>query len=224
MFYSFVLINNYALIQNDHPKNKPKRLYLKPLPNNLSPTVYSSLIGLLASSGASIDKGPNWWWFPNSVLLKLSSTNISFLRFMAEYFHGPFDFSGNLPYTHSIGSKSISVISNTSNLCVNIWAHWNREGIKFLPRHFEEYFSWHTLAFWRIRNGQLNKNRFILGISRLAETDKIRLINVLNDKLNLKSNLTINGKKLSIQEPELIVKNIKPIFHRSQISRIEEIH
>lgn len=125
-----------------------------------------------------------------------------------------------MPYPHGKGSKSITVISKTSTLCAIIWAHWNEVGIKLLPVHFEKYFSWNTLGFWRMRNGQCKGNRYIIGVSRLTKSDKLRLINVLKDKLELKSKLTINDTKLSIFEPERVIKNIQPMFHESQLFRL----
>ncbi len=53
------------------------------LPYNL----YSALMGLLMSSGASLQPGPYNWWFPESTVLRLNSTSKEFLEWLIQYFH-----------------------------------------------------------------------------------------------------------------------------------------
>jgi len=72
-----------------------------------------------------------------------------------------------------------------------------------------------------MRNGQYHNNSFVIGISRLDTSDKLRLITVLESQLGLKSKLTMGSKKLAISDPDRVIKHIKPYFHSSQLPRLE---
>jgi hypothetical protein len=72
-----------------------------------------------------------------------------------------------------------------------------------------------------MRNGQYDSKSFVIGISRLDSSEKLRLVAVLDSKLGLKSKLTMGGKKLAISNPDRVVEHIKPYFHSSQLSRLE---
>lgn len=74
-----------------------------------------------------------------------------------------------------------------------------------------------------MRNGQYTNNTFTIGISRLNAAEQQRLITVLQSKLGLESYTTKRGKMLSIRDPERVVRNIRPYFHSSQLSRLTRI-
>lgn len=124
------------------------------LPGVFSDAAYSALMGLLCSSGATLAKGPNNWHYPHSTVLKLSSTDSTFLLWLVSYF-SPWLTWNPLRYTSLKGaSEFIAAISHTSTFLYILRMHWKHEGLNFLPIHFEHYFAWITLAFWAMRNGQ----------------------------------------------------------------------
>jgi hypothetical protein len=192
----------------------------EPLPDTVPFEVYSSLMGMLASSGASLVPGPNWYWYPETIVLKLSNTNLEFLHWLMEYFSCMFSFD-NTPKLNNLHSQSYRVFSSASSLALAIWAHWNDEYLTTnLPLHFAHYFSWHTLAFWAMKSGKYSGNYFYIHVSRLAAQDKQLLITLLKSKCGLDSKLTMKGNKLAISNPTLVVDKLRPLFHESQLYRL----
>lgn len=108
-----------------------------------------------------------------------------------------------------------------SHLGYIIWRYWNQMG-KILPSHFAEFFSIHTLAFWAMRNGQWKWNQFIIHVNRLNLEEKELLQLLIKEKLGYVSKLTMNGTKLAISNPEKLVKELRPLFHESQLYRLEK--
>lgn len=204
--------------------NKPRQLVQEviPMPSHDEPGVftrsaYSALMGLLCSSGANIHKGPNSWHYPRCTVIKLSSSNIEFLKWLMRQFSIWLTWN---PILNHQGSTSFRSVSRDSFYLYILRMHWYHEGLHFLPNHFEEYFDWITLAFWAMRSGQYLQDRFYIGVSRLNDAEKLRLINVLSSKLGLDSKLTMNGSRLSIRNSEVVVEHIRPFFHVSQLHRL----
>lgn len=220
--------SRYAILGTDgrygYAKENLQYEELKPLPADLPFNLYSSLMGLLASSGATLVPGPNWYWYPRTIVLKLSSTNLIYLRWLMETFSPRFDFHNTSKVNKASGSHRF--MSAASELAITIWAHWNETerldaGLK-LPLHFEEYFSWYTLAFWAMRSGQYSGNYFYIQVSMLSDADKAVLMSVLQAKCGLESRLTMNNTKLAISNPELVVSKLNPLVHSSQMYRLEK--
>jgi hypothetical protein len=186
--------------------------------------VYSSLMGLLASSGGKLVNGPNWYWYPRTIVLKLSNTNLEFLYWLMDYFSPMFEFT-NTPKLSSAGaSRSYRVISVASELAIQVWAHWNDNTLQaILPHHFTHYFSWHTLAFMAMRSGKYSGNYFYIHVSLLKEQDKTVLMSALKEKCGLDSKLTMKGNKLAISNPTLVVSKLRPLFHASQLYRLDKV-
>lgn len=183
-------------------------------PNVFSLTAYEALMGLLCSSGANLARGPNCWHYPRSTILKLSSSDLGFLKWLISQFSDTLGWNPIRNSSITGASASITCLSHTSFFLYILRMHWYHEGLYFLPVHFEQYFSWITLAFWAMRSGQYS---FLIGISRLNTVEQLP---VLKDKLGLESHITMSGKKLSISDPELVVNKIRPHFHASQLHRL----
>jgi len=183
---------------------------------------YSALMGLLASSGARLEHGPNWWWYLDSKVLRFTSTNLDWLNYVTDIFRKYFEFD-TTPTIHSKASGSFKYVSSSTRLCLILWCHWNDRYIEFLPLHFEYYFSVYTLAFWAMRNGQWTNKKFIIYVGRLSERDKKRLINIMQAKLGLESKLIRNGKILSITDGQRAVAIMYSIFHGTQKHRLEKL-
>lgn len=184
---------------------------------------YEALIGLLCSSGRNLARGPNCWHYPRSTVLELSSSNLDFLQWLVEFFSEVLTWNPIRNSSLTGASASITCISNTSRFLYILRMHWYHEGLHLLPIHFEQYFTWITLAFWAMRNGQYSKNFFVIGVSRLNVEEQLRLIAVLRDKLGLESHITMGGfilKRLAISDPELVISQIRPYFHTSQLHRL----
>jgi len=190
--------------------------------NHLPYSYYSALIGLLASSGARLEHGPNWWWYLDSKVLRFTSTNLEWLEYVTNVFSKYFEFY-DTPTIHSKSSGSIKYISSPSKLCHILWCHWNDDNIEFLPIHFEYYFSAYTLAFWSMRNGQWTNKKFLIYVGRLSENDKKRLIDVLQVKLGLESKLIRNNKMLAITDGKRAVALMYSIFDGTQKHRLEKL-
>lgn len=174
--------------------------------------LYSSLMGLLMTSGASLGHGPNWYWHPDSIILKMSNRNLEFLKWLISYFAPMFRF----PNSYYQSSTTWVVNTAASFLCLIIYVHWKDITLKgILPSHFAEYFSIHTLAFIAMRNGQYLNNTFAIGISKLTLEDKILLMKLIESKLGYSSKLTMKDKRLAISNPESLVKELRPLFHKS---------
>lgn len=207
--------------------NRPRELIesLIPMPELGTDTaftrqVYAALMGLLCSSGATIGKGPNNWHYPRSTILKISSTDIQFLRWLMDFFTPWLTWNPIGPTSVKGASNSLRGNSHNSFFLYILRMHWQHEGLHLLPTHFEEYFDWITLAFWAMRNGQYINNGFMIGVSRLDPAEQQRLIDVLQSKLGLQSRITMGGKRLLIANPELVIEHIRPFFHKSQLSRL----
>lgn len=201
-------------------KYKDKLLSILPLPDNLNFEVYSSLMGLLATNGASLQLGFNWYWDYKTVFLRLSHPDPQFLWWLTNFFHSDvIDFIGKEQKPIST-SNSKQVSSIPTNLCYILWLHWNEVGIHVLPVHFAHFFSIHTLAFWAMRNGQWSGQLFYIHVGRLNDQEKALLIALIQDKLGYSSKLAMNGNKLAIDNPAKLVLELKPLFHYTQLHRL----
>jgi len=199
-----------------------KLLEVKPLPNDLNYDIYSSLIGLLATNGASLQLGYMWFWDYSTVYLRLSHPNPVFLTWLVNYFQSPgFNFQGK--YSNKVSSSnSIQVGSLPSILCYILWLHWNEQGVNVFPLHFAHYFSIRTLAFWAMRNGQWTGNSFLIHVGGLNDSEKAELMSLIKNKLGFDSRLTMKMSKLAISNPSALVEQLKPFFHSSQMHRLEK--
>lgn len=212
--------NRYAIIGNEHGEYPVKRRELLPIPKNLDFDMYSSLMGLLATNGASLQLAKNWYWTYSFVYLRLAHPNYDFLYWLVSTFssrHFPFNKKG---FNRVSSSNSINIGSVPSWTRYIMWLHWNEVNIHLLPHHFEEYFSIRTLASWAIRNGIRTGNVFIIHVSRLNEAEKTLLITLIRNKLGYDSYLTMKNTKLAINNPEALVRQLKPLFHESQLYRL----
>lgn len=150
-------------------------------------------------------------------MLKLSHTNLDLLHWLMEYFSPIFTFV-NVPKRISKESNSYRVVRVESELAISIWAHWHHEGLDtVLPYHFTDYFSWHTLAFCKYSG-----KYFYIQVSMLTDKDKQVLISALKDKCGLESRLTMNNTRLAISNPLSVVDKLRPLFHESQLYRLNK--
>ena len=190
---------------------------------SLPVSLYAALMGLLCSSGATLLKGPHNWHFPRSTVLKLSSTDVVFLQWLADTFSPWLEWNAIRNASLKGASSSLAAVSLDSFYLYILRMHWQHDGLHLLPTHFEEYFDWITLAFWAMRNGQWLNNHFVIGVSRLDAGERQRLIDILQSKLGLDSKLVMGGKKLAISDPKRVVENISPHFHSSQLHRLTKM-
>jgi hypothetical protein len=190
------------------------------MPEDIDVKTYSSLMGLLATSGASLQLGYQWHWDFETVYLRLSHTNWDFLDWMSTFFQAlGLKFDGQLYHELTL-SNSIQIGCKPSKLCYILWGHWNQYGIHVLPVHFPQYFSIHTLAFWAMRNRQWNGNTFLIQVSMLNNGEKELLMSLIKEKLQYESRLTMKGNKLAISNPAKLVEELRPLFHESQLHRL----
>lgn len=56
---------------------------LPPLDHMPYDEYYSALIGLLVSSGARVEHGPNWWWYLDSTVFRLTSTALEWFEYVS---------------------------------------------------------------------------------------------------------------------------------------------
>ncbi len=209
----------YAIMSGG--KYKEKHLEVLPIPNNLDFTKYSSLIGLLATNGASLQQGYIWFWYYNNIFLRVSHPNKEFLYWLVKFFDSSvFPFKPEL--TEVASSDSLQMKSKPTQFCYILWLHWNEVGINVLPHHYAEYFSIHTLAFWAMRNEHWTGNTFTLFIGRLNSAETALFQSLIKEKLGFDSNITPKSKKLRILNPSELVKQLKPLFYSSQIYRLEK--
>lgn len=203
-------------------KYPSKTLSLEEVPGDLDFNMYSSLMALLATNGASLQLGYKWYWDYKTVFLRLSHTDPTFVAWLAHLFHSPhFDFSGK-GYVPVSSSKTLQVSCLPSAMCYILWLHWNECGINVLPLHFADYFSIRTLAFWAMRNGQWTNNAFLIHVGRLNAEEKALLISLIKDKLGYESRLTMGNNKLAILDPAKLTAELKPFFHVSQLYRLNK--
>lgn len=186
--------------------------------------LYSALMGLLMSSGASLHKSMYFLWFwekeGHVIHLTLSNTDLSMLEWLISKFNW-------LPHINLLansilinnGSGSNYVNSAPSNWLFIVWQNWNSNLANVLPTHFAFYFSVHTLAFWAMRSGKWENNRFVLNVGKLTLADKELLVTLLKTKLDLDAYFT--KTRFQIRNPEKVVALIKPLFHESQLYRLE---
>lgn len=179
-------------------------------------------MGLLATNGGKLIPGANWYWYPRTIVLKLSHTNLNFLQWLMDYFSPLFTFTNTPKPVNATGSRSFRVISVASELAIQIWAHWNDESLNgVLPHHFSHsqrssvlrtfgYFSLYTLAFWAMQSGKYSGNYFYIQVSMLEDFDKEVLMTALKEKCGLDSKLTMKGTKLAISNPVLVVEKLRP--------------
>lgn len=195
-----------------------KILRVERIPGELDFVLYSSLMGMLATGGASLQLGKNWHFNYRTVYLRLSNSDFSFLSWLTSFFQcSYFDFSSKSPYK-VVGSQTNQIGTIPTNMCYILW--WYEEGVHLLPFHFAQYFSIHTLAFWAMRNGQWNGNTFLIHVGRLNEVEKQLLMSLIKDKLGYESKLTMKNTKLAISNPAKLVEELKPLFHESQLYRL----
>lgn len=57
----------------------------------------------------------------------------------------------------------------------------------------------------------------------LKEVDKEVLMLALKQKYGLDSKVTMKGTKLAIHNPTLVVSKLRPLFHESQLYRLEKV-
>lgn len=216
----YVLGLGYAVIGGSgHPD---KKIPVAPLPDDLNTVTYSGLMGLLATNGASFQLGFMWFWDYKTVFLRLSHTNFEFLKWLCDIFDSDeFDFEGKqFKQVKASGSFQLSCLPST--LCFILWQHWNEQGIHILPVHFAQYFSIHTLAMWSMRNGQWTGQTFLIHVNRLNAEEKDLLISLIKEKLGYESYLTMQATKLAISNPAKLVQELKPLFHESQLHRLNK--
>jgi hypothetical protein len=203
-------------------KYPEKDIKVQDMPSDLDPVLYSALMRLLATNGAGLRLGMNWYWDYRTVYLRLRHTDLAFLEWLGHYFSDVFDFTGKflIPYKTS---KSFTLSSLPSVECFIIWQHWFEQGINVLPLHFRDYFSIHTLAFWSMRNGQWKWNQFYIHVGTLNHAEKELLQQLIKEKLGYESKLAMNNTKLAIQNPEKLVAELRPLFHESQLHRLVRV-
>jgi len=199
--------------------NENRAIDLEDMPENLD-FDYSSLMGLLATNGASLQLGKNWHWDYHTVYLRLSHTNLEFLHWISHMFNGPHFPFGKKFYYKVESSNTMQIGAKPSRMAYILWLHWNDSDIHLLPNHFSEYFNIRTLATWAMRNGQWKGNAFIIHVNRLNESEKALLISLIKDKLGYDSHLTMKDTKLAISSPAKLVQELKPLFHDSQLHRL----
>lgn len=203
-------------------KYPSKTLRVLAILNGINYGFYSSLMGLLATNGASLQQGYMWHWDHNSISLRLSHTNTDFLGWLVDLFTGLGLSFKDKEFIEVLSSRSIKIGSLPSQLCFILWLHWNESTINELPYHFAEYFSIKTLAFWAMRNGHWVGNTFIIVVgSRQNDFEKTLLMTLIKDKLGFDSHLIRDGKQLAIHNPEDLVFEMKPYFHSSQMHRLQ---
>jgi hypothetical protein len=71
-----------------------------------------------------------------------------------------------------------------------------------------------------MRNGKWIGNYYLIHINRLNAEEKLLMIKLIKDKLGYDSHLTMNDTKLAIANPEKLVNELRPLFHDSQLSRL----
>lgn len=219
---SVVLFNKYSFAVMRGGKYY-KQVQVEPVPSDLDFNKYSALMGLLATNGASLRLGFNWYWDYRTVYLRLSNSNLEFLDWLVGSFncsHFQFD---TKKFNRISSSNSIQIGSLPSEMCYVLWLHWNQVGTYVLPFHFAEYFTIRTLATWSMRNGQWKGNSFIINVSRLNESEKGLLMSLIKDKLGYESRLTMKNNKLAISSPEQLVRRLAPYFHESQLYRLTKV-
>lgn len=57
----------------------------------------------------------------------------------------------------------------------------------------------------------------------LEDIDKEVLMTALKEKCGLDSKLTIKKTKLAISNPVLVVEKLRPLFHESQLYRLDKV-
>lgn len=118
----------YANRSTDYKQGRNSRggdsvdLPLEPIPEGMPFEVYSSLMGLLASAGACLDKGPNWWIFINSTVLKLTFKDTELLELMRLFF-GPYFRFPKVSHLANKTRSSQRYISQPCLLSFNLWCH-----------------------------------------------------------------------------------------------------
>lgn len=135
--------SRYAVMGGGNNENRA--IDLEDMPENLD-FDYSSLMGLLATNGASLQLGKNWHWDYQTVFLRLSHTNHELLHWFVAMFNGPHFPFGKKFYYKVETSNSIQIGAKPSRMAYILWLHWNDSDIHLLPNHFSEYFNIRTLA------------------------------------------------------------------------------
>lgn len=161
-------------------------------------THYSAVIGFLVNQGTVFIDSPRQSWFPDQKGLRFSSVSLSFLEFIQTYFEGYFYYGHNAGITR-LSDKNVSLQTMNSNLTMHLYQVWDNEnGEMILPQHFEQFFTWHTLAFWIMRNGLVQRKNLRIGVTSLGMVDKLRVQAVLKDKYGLTSTMVGHGSYLSM--------------------------
>lgn len=182
--------------------------------------MYSALMGFLVNQGTAFLDSPYPVTFPDQKRLRFSSADITFLEFIQTYFEGYFFYDVGITYLNGPnGTPAMQTI--TTPLIKHLYNVWyDDDGSRILPDHFEQYFTWDTLAFWIMRNGFISGATLRIGVSTLGMQDKLRVQAVLKDKFDVSSTVTTNGDMLNIHDYSSWVHNVKPLIHESQLHRL----
>lgn len=178
--------------------------------------LYSALMGLLLIDGLRFDQDGYRDRKPNDWRLRFSHNDPEVVDFFMNYFGEVLRFG--VPTNDYTRVYTYATLLTTH--LHDVWV--NEDNKLIMPDHFEQHFTWATLAFWVMRNGFTHGNLLRIGVSTLSSHDKARLMQVLKDKLGLDSYLGGGAK-----EPYLYIKNIDtfrhmllPYFHESLLYRI----
>ena len=74
-----------------------------------------------------------------------------------------------------------------------------------------------------MRSGKYSGNYFYIHVSMLTDADKGVLMLALQQKCGLDSKVTMKGTRLAISNPTLVVSKLRPLFHESQLYRLEKV-
>lgn len=187
-------------------------------PNVLPYELYSGLMGLLCTSGASLSLGAKHYWFPKTTILRLSNSNQEVLVWMGSLFSPYITWTdAGLRQT----ANSYQLLSIATDYLYILRQHWGHSELThFLPDHFEYYFSAVTMAFWVMRNGKFRSGVFQISVSRLNTEEIGRVIAVLHSKLCVISDMDKAGNVLYIRNTEVLFPLIRPYMHSSQLYRL----
>lgn len=181
--------------------------------------LYSALMGLLCTSGASLSPGSHHYWFPTVTALRLSNSDLDLLKWMVDMLSPFIEWTAaGLVQT----ANSFRAISKHSDYLYTLRQHWGHSALRhFLPDHFEYYFSAYTIAFWVMRNGKWMSGVFQISVFRLDAEEVTRLITILNSKLGVTAEASKNGNHLYIRNPDVLFPLIRPLMHASQLYRLD---
>ena len=73
-----------------------------------------------------------------------------------------------------------------------------------------------------MRSGKYSGNYFYIHVSSLTHKDKELLISLLKSKCDMEAKLTMKDNKLAISNPAQVVEKLRPLFHKSQLYRLDK--